>query len=455
MTYRMLPLFGVITGVTLSACAQLGSNEETPANLNTPVEITEQVTLADAGPSPEKPRVSAAVGKTSFGRAVATAVVSHPDLSSSNALIASASADLESASGAFRPSVSVGANLATSYNTSSDSFDDSSGPYLRISQLIYDGGAARHNKMAAQASTVKARDDRMVSASSTAMAAVEAYLNVLAAQDMLGLVRRNLGTHRRFLNQVEERRRLGAGSESDVLIIRARLADAQTQVADAENSLDQARARYEETFGLVAGTLPRPPQAPTIDRTSEVAIYASPRMRAINSEYDVAVARELQAKAERAPSIEFGSTARQGNGGGADVKFDLSVNYSFDNRREAKAAIDRATAEVARVTAERERLHRDIKRALDFLASDRTAGSKRLRTARAAVAANRKTVDAALEEFTIGRRTLLEVLDAQRDYVRAQQTKVEADREHILTGYQALALTGDIIDAFGIYLAEL
>jgi adhesin transport system outer membrane protein len=61
-------------------------------------------------------------------------------------------------------------------------------------------------------------------------------------------------------------------------------------------------------------------------------------------------------------------------------------------------------------------------------------------------------VAAARDEFSIGRRTLIEVLDAQRDFVRAQETVVSAQSEKIRTGYQALALTGDIIEAFAITL---
>jgi outer membrane protein TolC len=63
-------------------------------------------------------------------------------------------------------------------------------------------------------------------------------------------------------------------------------------------------------------------------------------------------------------------------------------------------------------------------------------------------------VAAAGEEFTIGRRSLLDLLDAQRDFVLAQQTLIEAEEQLLLSGYAALALTGDILPAFGVALQD-
>ena len=422
-----------------------------PKSSGNPPQTAAPAPLPQAPSAANSPaRVSSKIASTTFGRAVSTAVRTHPDIGIASADIASAEADLHAAKGAFRPALSLGANLETTYRSSSSDTSSSSTPYFRISQLIYDGGAARSEKAAALAGVTRAEDARLVSQASSAMAAVEAYMNVLSSAEMHGLLRRNLSTHQEVLAQVEERQRFGAGTESDVLTIRSRMADAQTMAIDAQATLQQARARYEEVFGTAPSSLTPAPHAPQLDLKSDAAISLSPRMRTLMAEIDVANARLAQARAQRIPRVELGSTTRPDDDGGADVKFDLSVEYSFDNRRQSVAAIERSEAEVARLEAEKTGLIRDIRRALDYLATDRDAGTKRLNAARNAVSANGKNVTAAREEFSIGRRTLLEVLDAQRDFVSAQQTVVNAKSEQILTGYQALALTGDIVAAFGI-----
>jgi adhesin transport system outer membrane protein len=96
---------------------------------------------------------------------------------------------------------------------------------------------------------------------------------------------------------------------------------------------------------------------------------------------------------------------------------------------------------------------RDIREALTFVRSDQRTGDARVAAARAAVASNKDTVAAAGEQFGIGRRSLLDLLDAQRDYLRAQEVLIAAEKARFLTDYAVLALTGDILDVFAIDIA--
>lgn len=106
------------------------------------------------------------------------------------------------------------------------------------------------------------------------------------------------------------------------------------------------------------------------------------------------------------------------------------------------------------VQFERDLLIREIGRELEFIRSDQKAGAERLRAARIAAKANADSVAAAQEQFTIGRRSLIEILDAQRDYVGAQERLILAEQNFFLTNYAALSLTGDILDVFGIALSD-
>lgn len=402
--------------------------------------------------APPAARLAPDLGRSAFGASVARAVLTSPDVRIATSEIGSARAELVAAKGAFRPEFSTGLDLQSRYSSRSDSTNSSTSPYVRVSQLIYDGGVARNQRTAATAGVWQARDARLVQAAGAAMAAVEAHVGVLAAQEVLALTQQNLDTHRDYMTQIEERRSVGAGLESDVLTIRSRLADAETRAADAEAGLDQARAIYAEVFDTDPPALSAPPRAPALDWSTERTIAASPRMRSLEGQIEAAEARLRAVRAQQTPRVELGSTALRGDRGGADVVFDISVDYTFDTRQQSSAAIDRAEAELDGLRYEKDRLGRDIRRALDFLASDRTAGERRLTAARAAVEASEANVAAARDEFSIGRRSLLEVLDAQREFLEAQRTLVDARRERLLTGYQALALTGDILDAFGIAL---
>jgi adhesin transport system outer membrane protein len=105
--------------------------------------------------------------------------------------------------------------------------------------------------------------------------------------------------------------------------------------------------------------------------------------------------------------------------------------------------------------AERDMLFRDVREALAFVRADQVAGDARVIAARKAAKTNAESVDAAREQFSIGRRSMVDLLDAQRDYVRAEETLILAEQDRFLTDYAALALTGDIIDVFAIPLPEV
>ena len=129
---------------------------------------------------------------------------------------------------------------------------------------------------------------------------------------------------------------------------------------------------------------------------------------------------------------------------------DLSFNYELDSTGQRRAAIAAAEAEVKEAEFAREQLVREIMRELGFIRSDQKAGAERLRAARIAATANADSVTASRAQFSIGRRSLIEILDAQRDYVNAQERLILAEQSFFLTNYAALSLTGDILDLLGI-----
>jgi outer membrane protein TolC len=454
-TTANLRILCLLAPLVLAGCQDTGTF---PASATAPPTTSSSAAAAPTNPAAAptqksaKRRVSSKLGNTGFGRAVALAVQTHPDIGAATADIFSARANLSSAEGAFRPAFSFGADAQTRFVSSTTAQTNAFNPYVRVSQLIYDGGASRSQKNAALAGVTQAQDQRLAAASSSAMSAVETFLALVSAQELFKLQQQNLATHRAFLSQVQERRDAGVGSESDVLTVRSRTSEAETTAIDADAELRQSIARYQEIFGIRPGSVSMPPEAPILSESPEIAINQSPRMRTINAGIQVAQAQVKQAEAQRIPSVALGGTARPDNRGGADVRFELGVEYSFENQRDANANVARARSDLARLQSEKLQLAREIRRSLDFLATDRDAGTKRLRAARNAVKDSNLNVAAARDEFSIGRRTLIEVLDAQRDFVRAQETVVSAQSEKIRTGYQALALTGDIIEAFAITL---
>ena len=434
------------TALVAALCLSLAACAEQPDLA--PVAASLEVGTAGLGAD----RVPDAVSRGPFGQHIARAVMAEPAITRSTADIRAARADKRAADGAFRPDLSIGVNAQTRLdsNTNSDS-----GPFLRVSQLVYDAGAARSDQTAAEARVLQSRAQQIETGARVTLEAVEVYKRLLTSRRLLAIAEENLNVLRGFANQIEERVVRGAGSTADRLIAQSRVADAETQRVDAQAQLERAEAAFRRLFGEIPGNLPKPVKAPPLPAGEADVLDQSPRLRAANATLKAAEADLMAASARRQPGVELGATGRRASGGGGDLALDLTLNYSLDTRGERRAAIDAAQARLDAAEAERDTLLRDVREALAFVRTDQTAGEARVIAARQAVNSNAASVDAAREQFSIGRRSMVDLLDAQRDFVRAEETLIRAEQERFLTDYAALALTGDILDLFDITLPEV
>jgi len=398
-------------------------------------------------------RVPDRVARGRFGRHIARAVMTEPAITRSTADIAAARADKRAADGAFRPDLEVGVDARTRL-VDGDRRNDS-GPFLRVSQLVYDAGAARSDQTAAEARVLQSRAQRIETGARVTLEAVEVYKRLLSSRRLLAVAEDNLRVLRGFADQIAERVRRGAGSAADSLTARSRVADAETQRADAQALLERAEAAFRRLFAAIPPDLPQPAKAPPLPAGEADVLDQSPRLRAANATLKAAEADLLAARARRQPGVELGATGRRASGGGGDLALDVTLNYSLDTRGERRAAIDAAQARLDAARADRDSLRREVREALAFVRTDQTAGEARVIAARQAVESNAESVEAAREQFGIGRRSMVDLLDAQRDFVRAEQTLIRAEQERFLTDYAALALTGDILDVFDITLPEV
>lgn len=418
----------------LSACA-------------TPPDLSDIEASFDAPPEIRPARVSADVARTDFGRQVLRAVETNPDISASSASVRAAQARADAEGRGFYPRFSVGAVLGELANGSLSG--GSISPVLRVMQLVYDGGASASRQVAAQARVFQSRGARQELAAARTLDAVVVWYDLRAARARFDIANENTRAHDRVLQQVRERADAGAGGNADVLTTEARLATARARAAEARARVERAESAFAASFGTrPSAQLAAPPQAPRLPQAEDDALIAtSPRIlgmaaRIAAAEADIAVAR-----AQRFPRIGIDGEARRGSN-----RATLDVDYDAGAPGSQRARIAAAEAERDAVLAERDGLAREILRALADLRSDQRAGAARVSAAREAVRANRATVEASREEFSIGRRSLIGLLDAERDLLEASETLIAAEREVALSGYAALALTGDILDAFAITL---
>ena len=398
-------------------------------------------------------RVPDDAARTPFGRRIARAVRAAPALGRSVADLRAARAETAAARGALRPDVSLGLRTEARRVAGVTARDTS--PVLRVSQLVYDAGAARADRTAARAGVLQSRARQIETAAQTTLSAVDTYQRLITSRRLSALAEEELRSLRRIAQRIEERAERGAGSGAETLVARSRIASAETRRVEARARLDRAAAAYRRSFGAPPAHLPAPVPAPALPAAAGDSVAESPRLRAAAARLKAAEAELAAARARRAPAVELGATGRRApSGDGLDVGLDLSLEYSLDTRGARRAAVAAAEARRDAARADRDRLRREVREALAVVRSDQAAGTARIAAAREAVRAQEARVAAVRDQFRIGRSRLIDLLDARRDAIRARETLIRAEAERLLTDYAALALTGDILDVFDIDLPE-
>ena len=399
-------------------------------------------------------RMRPVLADTDFGRTARRALLTHPSLMAGSARIDAAMAGVTAARAANAPRLSLGADVGA--NLLDGSAVAPGFLVLQVSQLLFDAGATRNRIRAAEAGAIRETIERENAAAALGLTLAENWGEVQFQRLLLASAVENHAVHRDYLEQIETRLASGAGTEADVLTARSRAADAAMREITTRGQLERAEARFVEGFGAAPGRLSILPRAPRLPPGSAADfVAASPRIRSLDAEIAAARASAEAVRAARFPAVGLRLDATY------DPREDRTNAVAGLNPRveigpgsERAAAINRAAARVTELEAERIAVERQILRSLAFLQSDQRSGQARVDAARVAVEANRIAVEASEQQFTIGRRTLTQLLDARRDLFLASEALALAERDLALSGYAALALTGDILDALGVLLPQ-
>jgi adhesin transport system outer membrane protein len=294
-----------------------------------------------------------------------------------------------------------------------------------------------------------------------ALDAVEAHLDVLRNQALLELARENLEQHRRILGQVRQLEDQGAGSLGDVRQAESRLAEAESSLAVAQGNLRDAEAFYIAVVGgppadLEEGVAPvfALPESP--EASAAEASVTSPTVQLANADVDVAQAELRGARAGYYPNLdlELGAAAGDNLDGleGRDVNAQALLVLRYNLFR-GGGDIAREREAFLRVKEARENLRvaqRDAEQEARVAYHALTTARARLDALGAGVDAQRATRDIYAQQFDLGQRGLLDLLDAENELFLDRSNLVTATFTERFAVYRVLAVIGAMLDSLQI-----
>jgi len=331
---------------------------------------------------------------------------------------------------------------------------------VSLSVPVYSGGAVRNSVKAAKVRVEAGQADLRATEAAVFSQVVAAYMDVILGQALVGLNRNNVRVLGVNLEATSDRFEIGDLTRTDVAQSQARLAVARGDARNAEANLASAREQYIALVGKPPVDLQPPPPLPNLPESAEAAVSA-----ALDDNPDLIAARERSraagydvnvAGASRLPKVEVFSGGAYndyfGTLGGA------SSNVFAQSEKTAQVGV-RATiplfqggrpAALRRQAQARQgaAMEREVAAERDVVAQVRSAWSA-WRAANEVIESNQVAVDAAslsLEgvraENSVGNRTILDILDAERELLQAQVQLVTARRNAYVAGFSLLAAMG-------------
>ncbi len=332
---------------------------------------------------------------------------------------------------------------------------------MSVSQTLFDGGAAWYNKRDGDHAVAAARSRYDQARLQMFQGVKEAYFRYLSNQEILEVAREALELSRRQLELVEERYRLQAVRESDLL--KARVSKGQRE-ADFHRAT-QVLTTSATDLNMVIGQDPQVPInvrrdtmaiAPILDRELAYSLQKrnNPDLRA----QELAVERAwLQAKAQRGamlPTVTLRYSGDASGGALSDAIDFTTINNNSATRLNIYFPLFsglRNSSGYKRLRyaalAEEERLdatERELRRQLENTLSNLEALHKIHPINQEVLASAQADVRLANEQYRLGAIAILDLLDAQVSLITARSTLVRTTYDIKISAAKLEALMGTI-----------
>ena len=299
----------------------------------------------------------------------------------------------------------------------------------------------------------------LANAETTALNAVEAYIDVVRHRNLLHIAKRNVSRHFELAGQVRARVSGGKSPISDGFQAQERVLAAREAVTGIEQSLRDAEARYKRVVGHKPRGKMSIPWVKHLPQNLSALISSSV---ANNNRIKLAGTVASEAGFERdilesgrLPRLSLNGRTSYGadrNGSrGSDIDAFLGVNLSWSlyNGGARKKQISAQQHRIDQANYQREDITRDVRELASRAWNSFTANQKRSAILRQQVRTNRKIVQNYVEEFQLSKRSLLDVLDAERAKFNNEVQKISSEASLSFARFRMLAAQSRLSRYFG------
>ena len=336
-----------------------------------------------------------------------------------------------------------------------------SGASLTLVENLYNGGADKNRinsqsaRLDSAAYTVAQAADRLT------LSAANAYLQVLQTKRILDIEEENVKSHEEIYNQIKDRAASGYGVASEERQAGSRYTLAQSNYVAAKNNYEDALSTFEKLYGrkVAAKNLVMPefnlPLPSTKEAVYDKAVLCNPTLLVQRS--NIAMAESV-VKEKNAPFLPKLDLVVSGAYDHSNVLYDdyeeqtfdalLRLNYNLYNKGNDKLDKEKSQLAVQQEQQTMDNLVRELKESLEFSWQNYVLNQEKMGYLNQHVEYAKATLDAYQDEFRIGRRDLINLLDAENEYNTALKEIATTETALSYAKYRLLDNMGMVSDSF-------
>jgi outer membrane protein len=392
----------------------------------------------------------------SFKQALVNAYRSNPTLQSERARQRGTDELVPSAKSGWRPQISAGADVTHQYtNTDISKGDDwtSESVDIQLSQPLFRGFKTVEGVAQARENVKAGRQQLLAVEQQVLLDAATAYMNVIRDRRILSLRQQNVTNLQRQANAARARFEAGEVTRTDVSQAQARVSGAKAQVASARATLAESTARYVQVIGHKPDKLASPGFAnnpKSLAAAVEIASTVNPNILAATH---VQLAQEHAievVKGDLLPSASIQATASYTGDPqpGTDKRTSASIAGVLSVPLYEAGAVYSAVRQAKQLESQRRiqivEAARSVVKGVTTAWSFFAAAREGIVSARAQVSAAAEALNGVRQEYLVGSRSTIDVLNAEQEVINARINLVSAEHDQVLASYELQAAIGKL-----------
>ena len=398
---------------------------------------------------------------------VRDSISAHPQVKEKVHVYRQVLADESIANSGWRPSVDIEASTGF-YDTESPSTGNTSIDYdstrveLSVTQNLFNGydttNQIEQTKFRAKAALFDIYD----AADNIALDTAQAYLEVLKQRRLHILATENVNSHETILAQIRERNNSGVGRRSQLQQTEGRLARANASLIAQQNNLEdsvtllhQLLGRYVDPERMMDPELPvLPPE--DLNTLIDQALTQHPAMQVAMNNIEASRSDYERSRSSRYPNLDLRFASEWGNdiggvsGDTEELSLVLNLTYNFYDGGADRADQEKRVSAVYEQKEFAARVRRQIINTLRLAWVADESLTRQIEFLNQHVIKARETVDSYREEFFIGQRDLIDLLDAENELNTAQNQYTEAYYDALAARYRIYEGMGRLFEALNL-----